>query len=215
MSLRLEKSRFAEIFSLIALSVITIIAIVNQKISVFYIVYLLWFDEFLKTVSDFLKSRFKTKSIVDLSNYKNNVKSRFFMLGIYLVFIIVFFAILFDFKSEALLIGNFSIFTFKNPWFNFSVLAFLAREIFTYNYENSNQILVHSVVSKGIITLHLSIILGVFLWFFATRYYDNDIFDIKEYYNVIVILPFLVIKFIFEIMEINQRHKQSKTSSIL
>lgn len=211
MSLTLKKSRIAEIISLVIFSVLTILAIINKQISVFYIIYLFWFDEFLKTIFDFLKSLFKKETITNLLLYRSFIKSRFFMLGIYLVFIIVCFGFILDWKSLDTIIGNFQVFFFKNLWFNFSILGFIAREIIEYYYENATtQPLAHSIVSKGMITLHLSIILGVFLWALVSGKLGDFNLNLGVYESALVILPFLIIKFIFEIMEINQRHKQAK-----
>ena len=154
MSTTLKTSRIAEILSLIVFSILTILAISKQQISVFYIIYLLWIDEFLKTIFDFFKSRFKSNTITDLSNYRKLVRSRFFMLGIYVIFIIVFFGFLLDWKSTDVIIGNFEVFLFKNVWFNFSVLSFFIREVIEYYYENIPQPNAHHMLSKGIITLH-------------------------------------------------------------
>ncbi|SDG72921.1 DUF6498-containing protein [Winogradskyella thalassocola] len=215
MSLGLKKSRIAEILSLIVLSIITIIAIVNKQVSVFYIIYLFWFDELLKTIFDFLKSRFQNKNIIHLQRYKGLVKSRFFMLGIYLIFILVCFGILLDWNDSDIVIGNFEVFFFKNLWFNISVLGFLGREIVQYYYDDTIQPSAHNIVSKGMLTLHLSIILGVLLWFFFSKNWDNDIFNLSAYNSTLAILPFVIIKFVFEIMEINDRHKSVNTSSKL
>lgn len=210
-SLSLKKSRIAEILSLIVLSIITILAIANKQISVFYIIYLFWFDELLKTIFDFLKSIFKRTTITNLSQYKTFVKSRFFMLAIYLVFIIVCFGFMLDWESTDIIIGNFEVFFFKNHWFNFSVLGFLAREIAEYYYEDTTQPLAHHIASKGMITLHLSIIFGVFIWAFSSGKFGDINLNLGVYKSALAILPFLIIKFVFEIMEINQRHKQTST----
>lgn len=210
MSTSIRPSRIAEILSLIAFSVLTVLAISNKQISVFYIIYLLWIDELLKTIFDFLKGRFKPQSILNLSNYKRLVRGRFFMLFIYFVFIIVFFGFMLDWKSQDIIIGNFEILMFKNVWFNFSVFSFLAREIAEYFYEQSPHPSAHHNLSKGIVTLHLSIIFGIFIWAFVTgRFFEID-FDFGNYSSALAILPFLIIKFVFEIMEIKGRHDQNR-----
>ncbi|WP_045470770.1 hypothetical protein [Winogradskyella sp. PG-2] len=209
MSTTLKTSRIAEILSLIVFSILTILAISKQQISVFYIIYLLWIDEFLKTIFDFLKSRFKSNTITDLSTYRKLVRSRFFMLGIYVIFIIVFFGFLLDWKSTDVINGNFEVFLFKNVWFNFSVLSFFIREVIEYHYESIPQPNAHHVLSKGIITSHLSIVFGVFIWSFISGKIVETDFDFSSYGSALAIIPFLIIKFIFEIMEINNRHRQN------
>ncbi len=200
MSIQYDKkyTTLAEYVSLFTMTMITVIAIYNKNISVFYILYLFWWDEFLKTFFDGLKY-FNKKNLLNISsNYFKDVKTRCFFLMIYLIFIIVFFGLIMNWKSEDLVINNFEVFWFRNSLFNLSIITFLAREIYLYINEK-NQLIVHHVLSRGIITLHLSIILGVFLWFFITQklnfFNDNSA-------SVLSILPFLLIKMYFEVQEI-------------
>ena len=195
--MELKTPKIAEYLSLFVMTCITIIALYNKQITVFYILYLFWFDEFLKTVFDRLKYQFKTNQLVNPSAQLSNMKSRLFMLMIYLVFIIVFFGLMLDWKNSDLVLGNFEVFFFKNALFNFSVITFLLREIYMYRSEN-NHVLTHHFLSSGVITLHVSLILGIFLFFFIKK----EFIVFENYTAVIAIIPFLILKVFFEIREI-------------
>ncbi len=179
------------------MTLLTVIAIYMKQISVFYILYLFWWDELLKTVFDW----FRYKSIKDQletpKEFLVNVKSRLFFLIIYLVFIIVFFGFMLNWRDEHLISLNFEVFLFRNLLFNMSILSFLLREIYVFRkfdaVKNS-----YNVLSKGIITLHVSLIFGVLIWFLVTE----KIVELKEYATILAILPFLLLKIVFEVKEI-------------
>ena len=115
-----------------------------------------------------------------------------------------------DWKSKDIIMGNFEVLMFKNVWFNFSVFSFLAREIAEYFFEQSPEPSAHHNLSKGIVTLHISIILGIFIWAFVTGRFMEINMDFGKYASALAILPFLIIKFVFEIMEIKSRHNQHR-----
>ena len=193
-----------EYLSLIVMTCITIMAIYSKQITVFYIIYLFWCDEFLKTIFDGLRYRFKKEQIQNPTNYILNIKNRFFMLLIYLVFIIVCFGLILDWNNTDLVLGNFEVFFFKNTLFNISLITFLLREIYLYK----NNLLVlnsHHLLSSGIITLHISLILGIMLSFLIKK----EFVVFENYAAVFAIIPFLLLKLYFEIQEIKYNSKEA------
>tara|TARA_Y100000815_G_scaffold251337_1_gene254753 strand:- start:324 stop:965 length:642 start_codon:yes stop_codon:yes gene_type:complete len=208
--MKLNKYLIGEILSLLAFSVFTIIAIKNEQISMFYLVYLFWMDEFLKTIFNFLNYFFNRSNIPNPLVYNKMAKSRLFMLSIYFVFIIVFFGFIIDWKSSDTVLGNFGVFFFKNAFFNLSVTIFLLREIYEFYYGLRNiQNSPYTIFSKGVITLHLSLLLGIFTWAFFNGKFGDFNLDIGSYKTIVAIIPFIIIKLIFEIMEIKQRAPKS------
>ena len=193
-----------EYLSLIVMTCITIMAIYSKQITVFYIIYLFWCDEFLKTIFDGLRYRFKKEQIQNPTNYILNIKNRFFMLLIYLVFIIVCFGLILDWNNTDLILGNFEVFFFKNTLFNISLITFLLREIYLYK---NNQLILnsHHLLSSGIITLHISLILGIMLSFLIKK----EFVVFENYAAVFAIIPFLLLKLYFEIQEIKYNSKEA------
>ena len=93
------------------------------------------------------------------------------------------------------LIGlNYSALLFKNQIFNFSLLTIIAREIYLYQ-SKTDKIRAKSVASNGIIILHISIVLGLLIWFLSTQKFQFML----DYSNVISIIPFLLLKIVFEL----------------
>jgi hypothetical protein len=192
--------RYAEYLSLFAMVLFTSIAIVNKNISVFYILYLFWCDEFLKTIFDYLRYRFKNNASVYAPQYLSNTKSRLFMLMVYLVFIIVFFGLILDWKNQDLILSNFEVFLFKNQLFNFSLITFLLREVYLF-WNGTQPTASRHLLSRGIITLHVSLLLGMLFWFLITK----KIMMFQNYATIISIIPFLILKIFFEVQEINAK----------
>lgn len=196
----LKYNRIAEYFSLFAMIMFTSIAIFYKNITVFYLLYLFWCDEFLKTIFDYLRFRFKNKTLENAPKYLSNTKSRLFLLMVYFVFIIVFFGLMLDWKNSDLILNNFEVFFFRNQLFNFSFITFLIREMYLF-WNGVQTTTSHHILSQGIITLHISLVLGILFWFLVTK----KIMMLEDYATIISIIPFLILKITFEVQEINAK----------
>jgi hypothetical protein len=187
------------------MTIITIMLLIKSQTTVFYILYLFWCDEFIRTIFDRFRYKFKKNQIEDLPQFLSNNKDRFFMLWIYFVFIIVFFGLVIDWKNSEIIGTNFSVFLFKNSFFNYSIITFLLREI--YLFRNDKNILEpKNLVSNGIIILHISLIFGILFWFLSTKKF----LFFQEYATLISIIPFLLLKIIFELKSENQMNSIKK-----
>lgn len=186
-----------EYLSLFAMTLFTVIAVFNKSISVFYILYLFWCDEFLKTFFSYLRYRFKKKNIENPLENLSSTKNRLFLLMVYLIFIIVIFGLVIDWNHSDLILNNFEVFFFRNQLFNFSFITFLIREIFLF-WKGEQYTESYHILSQGIITLHLSIVLGILFWFLVSK----KIMLFEDYATVISIIPFLLLKLFFEVKEI-------------
>lgn len=186
----------AKYASLFSMTLLTALAIHNKSVSVFYMIHLFWCDEVLRTIFDRLRYHFKRDQLENPVNFISNVKSRTFMLAIYFVFIFVFFCLMINWDNTDLIFINLQALMFQHPLFNMSLITFLLREIYIYR----NNIISNSyhLLSRGVITLHISIIFGVIAWFLIK---ENFVF-LKPYLSIIAIVPFLLLKLFFEIGEI-------------
>ena len=192
--MNISSNKIINYASLFSMTLITVFSIINQETTVFYLLFLFWCDEFIRTLFDGFGYFFRKVTIKNLSNYLSNVKSRFFFLFVYLVFIVFIFGLIIDWKNGDLVIDNLSVLFFKNNLFNYTVLTFLVREIFLF-FNNKNPLEAKSILSKGIIILHISLVLGIFFWFISSQKIDF----FKEYAALISIVPFLILKLYFEV----------------
>lgn len=190
-----------EYFSLLVSILITIAAINNNKVSVFYIIYLFWFDELIKTIFDFIKIFYKKNIISNKQQHKSILKSRFFCLFVYFIFIIVFFCFMIDSNNQEAIILNLQTLLFKTPLFNLSVATVVLKEVYLL-FNEKKLVYIHHIFSKGIITLHVSVVLGILFWFIISKNFQ----ELKAYTVIASIIPFLVLKMYFEIQEINNKY---------
>ena len=200
--MKLQSKVISEYISLFFMTVFTLLTIINNQISVFYIIYLFWFDEFLRTIFKFIFYYFKIKNIEAKQLYFSTIKSKLFVLFIYFIFIVVCFGLLIDWKKTDLILLNFEVFLFKNELFNFTIATFLGRELLLYFKNEFNIIHQNIFLSKRIIVLHISIIIGMCIWGFLPKHlYESSNSNIL---SGLIILPFLLLKLFFEIQEINK-----------
>jgi hypothetical protein len=190
----LKNNKVVNYGSLLSMTIITVFSIINKETTVFYILYLFWCDELIRTLSDGFKYVFKKSNLVDVDNYLSNVKSRFFVLFVYLIFIIVFFGLKINWNDSDLVIDNLSVLFFKNRLFNVTIITFIIRELYFF-VNNKPELESKSLFSGGIIILHISLVLGILFWFVS----NQKIEFLKEYSTIMSIVPFLFLKIFFEI----------------
>lgn len=193
----LKASVVTNYVSLALMSTFTLMAVANNQISVFYIVYLFWFDEILRTVSKFVFYIFKKQFIQNQLVFISNIKSKFFLLFVYFVFIVIFFGFIIDWKNQDLILINFEVLLFQSSMFNFTLITFIVRELFLFFKNEYETVSGNILLSKGIIVLHISIIIGMLIWgFLPKNFYENSNSNML---SAIVIVPFLLLKLFFEI----------------
>lgn len=183
--------------SLSFMTVFTLLTILNNQISVFYIIYLFWFHEFLRTIIKLVFYIFKREKIVDKSAYFKTIKDKMFVLFIYFIFIFIFFGLIIDWKNNPLIFINLEVLMLKNTMFNLTIATFLVRELLLYINDELNSFKEHFFLSNGIIILHISIIIGMFIWGFVPKsIYENSNSNLL---SGLIIAPFLLLKFFFEL----------------
>lgn len=198
--MKLQSIFNSDYISLFFMTVFTLLSIINNEISVFYIVYLLWFHEFLRTAIKLIFYVFKKEKIEHKQAYFITLKSKLFILTVYFIFIIIFFGLMLDWKNQDLILINLEVFMFKNTFFNLTSATFLARELMLYFNNELNKIDKNVFLSKGIIILHISILIGILIWGFLPKsIYENTNSNILSGF---VIAPFLLLKLFFEVKKV-------------
>ncbi|MGN6647231.1 MAG: DUF6498-containing protein [Cytophaga sp.] len=201
---------WADITALVFFTILTCVAIATKQITIFYVIYVFWWDEIIKTLSDLFRYVFRKKEIKDRLTYKEKIRMRFFMLSLYVVFIVVCFGFVIEWGNTDAIAKNAQVLLFRNIYFNISLLSFIGREMYVYSYRGIQENeLVRTMMSNGIITLHVSIILGILLWAVATRRLGSLPVSLEAYSTMLAIVPFLIIKFLFDWSAIRSRSKAS------
>lgn len=179
---------------LLTVLIITLLGIIQGQVTVFYIIYLFWFQELIRTIVDVIFLIQQKKKIGDKIESIQISFGSFFMLFIYFVFIVVLFGFMLNWSNSELLRQNMLVLLFRNWYFNINLLLFLTEYIvFRYNADNSRITL--PLFSRRHIVLHISIIMGAIIQLVII---PNFNFKNNRWTFAIVILPFLLLKFFLD-----------------
>jgi len=193
----MEKSQNSRTNVLIFLT-ITFWGIFRNEVTVFYIIYLFWFEELIKAVIDLGFIIRRDKKVIKPVLTALPV---FFMMSIYWTFIVIIFGLmtLIGHKpideniNTNLLIINIQTLSFKNLFFNVNIIAFAVHYLL---YVSDTKKIPERLLpfNRRHIILHISIILGAFIQF--TKLSELNIpFSLL---SILTILPFLILKILLD-----------------
>lgn len=172
---------------------ITFIGLINKEVSVFYIIYLFWFQEFIRTLFDVIFLLKQAKTVNQKFEVLKSSFGNFFLLFIYFVFIVLIFGFMLNSNDSSLLGKNILVLFFKNWFFNINLILFSVEYfIFKHNQNTFQYPIV--IFNRRHIILHLSIILGAIIQLILLPKWNFDKYSIASF---VVILPFLLLKFYF------------------
>jgi len=177
-------------------SIITLLAVWSGEVTLFYILYLFWFNELIRIVVDriFLN---RNPNIKNKSEEPIHFLGSFFQMGIYFVFIVVFFGIIANWGNKDITFINVEVFLFQNWFFNANLLIVLFERIYVHLIKQPVVISAGSF-TPNMIVLHISIIIGGILMFFLVKNYPETFAPDNLWGSVITILPFILLKMAVE-----------------
>lgn len=188
------KNNYLSGFNILGTSAITIIALINKEITVFYMLYLFWWQAVIEVLANFIQL---LRLNIPFRTAFANLKDVGFLSGIYFVFIVVLFGIVFSYANDDIIMINLQVITFHHLSFNLNILLFLGIIIFKLirSEVNLNSI-AFGIFTPKLIILHISIILGV-LVHFGIRHFYPESFDESIYPYVVSAVPFLLLQIYF------------------
>jgi len=186
-------------FDMFTIIVLTVLGLLQGEVTVFYIIYLFWFQEAIRTLVDgvfVVAQRSKGQAI---TTNVGGPFGGFFLLFIYLVFIILLFGIMLNWGNNQLMYLNLNVLFFRNWFFNTNLILFTAQYIFYRREQRFNDIHLGIFNSRHVI-LHLSIIIGAMIQMFILKRYQIE----SLWGSVAVIAPFLIIKVIVDKIQVKK-----------
>ncbi len=201
-------------FSIILFAAFTCFLVFTGRANMFFMIYIFWWDEFLKTIFALHSFLFKRKKIENPEDFRKKIQERFLMLFVYFIFIIVIFGFMVAFNSDDMknMVTTFQILFFRNWEFNTMLFLIISRESGNLIFRDENEKITGNKLSlRALVTLHVSIILGVLLWTLASGQFKVFKTDLGELANQLIILPFIVIKLIFDIYQFNQNNNLNQS----
>lgn len=173
---------------------LTVLAILNGQTTIFYIIYFFWWNEFIRVIVDRLLYK-KNSNALLVSGGQNSMFGNFFLMGIYFVFIVVFFAVIANWRNQDITFINLNILFFKNWFFNINLIIVLVQRI--YLHTSKQELLIPlGLFTPNMIVLHISIIVGGLIMFFIVKQYPETFTPDNLWGSVIIVLPFLFLKWI-------------------
>ncbi len=182
----------------LSIIVFSIIALLRGEITVFYMLYLFWWQSFIHVFVNIGKAITQKSSQTFPPGLWHYIGSNIFLLFIYVIFIIVLFGFVLNFKNKDLILINFEVLFFNNWSFNLNLIIIFVSSLFTIKYKpeviNSSM----GGFSRKNIILHVSIIMGVFIQFLILIKFDTVFTDDNLWGSILVITPFLLLRAIFD-----------------
>ena len=179
------------------MTLITALSVYNGQASVFYIIYLFWWNEVITLVVGRVFDKiYKREKFLSIGKERS---SRFFLLGIYWVFILVFFGLMANWDNTEIMMINFSVLLFKNYFF-LANLGFFILEQCKYNIQHKDEASQHSTFTTNMVVLHISIVLGGLVIFFVVKKFPETFTPDNIWGSVLIIAPFLLLRFIIRLM---------------
>jgi hypothetical protein len=188
-------------------------SVLYDNANLFFIIYLFWFDELIRNISLYIQVKMKIEQPAQPHEFDQRqalslVKTRFFFLFIYSVFITLVFGFFFHLDNRDALVRNVQIFFFSDLPFNICISIAIVREIFQIRQARLTRyeaLPVFSAMNGQLLTLHLSLILGGFLWAITSGKFKGFTLDLGTFNQYAICLPFFIIKFSIDFYHIRSQ----------
>lgn len=171
---------------------LTALSVWSGKSTVFYVIYFFWWNELIRILIDGIFFR-KNKNAVLGSGKNASVFSSVIQMGIYFVFIVVFFGFMANWNNQELILMNMSILFFQNIYFNINLVFVAIERVLLHRSQRPTRVS-FGTFTPNMIILHISIIVGAALMFFVVRNFPETFTPSNLWGSVIIILPFLLLK---------------------
>jgi len=189
----LKKITFKRIET-ISIILFSISAILKGEITVFYMLYLFWWQAVIHVLVNSIKTLTLNKYATYRSELKEYFKGNFFLLFLYLFFIIIIYGLILNFNNNDLIILNFQVMFFKSWSFNLNLIVILISAVFFTKLDSDDVTSNIPVFSANNIILHISIILGALMQFFIVLRFESIFTEDNFWGSVLVISPFLILR---------------------
>jgi hypothetical protein len=123
----------------------------------------------------------------------SNVFGSFFLIGIYFVFIVVFFGFIAGSNNKEIMLTNMEVFLFQNWFFNVNLFIIILERFFIH-FTNQPVKIYFSAFNPNAVVLHISIILGAVLMLLVVKNYPEIFTPNNRWGSVVIVAPFLILK---------------------
>ncbi|KJD31213.1 hypothetical protein PK35_15350 [Tamlana nanhaiensis] len=173
-------------------TLLTALSIWNGQTTVFYVLFFFWWNELIRIIIDRILFK-RNKNAVLVGNQSTSIFGSFIQMGVYFIFIVVFFAFMANWNNDTLILINMKILFFRNWFFNINLIFVIIERIMIHSSDQPVKVS-FGVFTPNMLVLHVSIILGVIFMFFVVRNFPETFTPTNLFGSVLIILPFLLIR---------------------
>lgn len=175
-------------------AVLTLLSVLNGQTTVFYLIYFFWWNELIRLVVDRLCYKRNPNAVYE-DGHSTDFGGSLFLMGIYWVFIVVFFGFIAatDTEGTDIIIANMRVLLFHNWFFNLNLIFVLLERLYLHKTQQPLQIY-FGAFNPNTIVLHISIIVGAVLMFFVVKNYPDTFTPENRWGSALIALPFLLLK---------------------
>lgn len=173
-------------------TLLTTLSIWSGQTTVFYVILFFWWNEFIRIIIDRIFFK-RNKNAVLASNNTTSIFGSIIQMGVYFIFIVVFFGFMANWNNDVLIFTNMKVLFFRNWFFNINLLFVVVERILLHIKQTPIKVSFGSF-TPNMLVLHVSIILGVILMLFIVRNFPKTFTPTNLLGSVLIIFPFLMIR---------------------
>ncbi|MEZ4968104.1 MAG: hypothetical protein R2814_00275 [Flavobacteriaceae bacterium] len=174
-------------------TVLTLLSVLNGQTTVFYLIYFFWWNELIRLAVDRLCYKGNKNAIYYRDGLSGDFWGGLFLMGIYWVFIVVFFGFMAGSDNAEIMMANMGVLFLQNWFFNINLIFVLVERLHLHRVQQPLKIY-FGAFNPNTIVLHISIIVGGVLLFFVVKGYPETFTPKNRWGSVVIALPFLLLK---------------------
>lgn len=171
---------------------LTLLSVLNGQTTVFYLMYFFWWNEVIRLIVDRLYFK-KNPNAINEDWQSTGFMGGLFSMGVYWVFLIVFFGFIAVSDNREIILTNMEIVFFQNWFFNLNLIFVLFERIYLHQKQQPLTIY-FGAFNPNMIVLHVSIIVGALILFFLVKRFPETFTPENQWGSVIIVFPFLLLK---------------------
>lgn len=176
--------------------ILTLLSVLNEQTTVFYLMYFFWCNELIRIVVDRWYAK-RNPNAVNKDWQSSDFTGGLFSMGIYWVFLVVFFGFIAASNNSKIIFTNMEVLFFQNWFFNINLIFVLVERIYLHRKQEPLTIY-FGAFNPNMIVLHVSIIVGGVILFFLVRQYPATFTPENTWGSVLIVLPFLFLKILVQ-----------------
>ena len=176
--------------------ILTLLSVLNEQTTVFYLMYFFWCNELIRIVVDRWYAK-RNPNAVNKDWQSSDFTGGLFSMGIYWVFLVVFFGFIAASNNSKIIFTNMEVLFFQNCFFNIKLIFVLVERIYLHRKQEPLTIY-FGAFNPNMIVLHVSIIVGGVILFFLVRQYPATFTPENTWGSVLIVLPFLFLKILVQ-----------------